>query len=202
MFMEMMPSHILCLLLGFVAAWTFKPSGEADRTSQEQKSPQEFDYHFLFNSLTTIRFLTKEDAKKAGELVLCLSQFLKIKWSLQSCHSLARELELSHAYLRLEEGRLEERLRLEWDVATLKDGVTLPKGQLQTYLATVIDQRIRKSRSGGQLSVQVSQVECETMVSVFCNLGVHDFEWDAPALIHLEEDRLVLRFRAGDAELA
>lgn len=192
-------SHILCLAVGFALAWKLKPTNE--QKSEKKGDEQEPAYHFLFNSLTTIRFLTKEDPKKAGELVLCLSQYLKIIWSVGSRHDLNRELELCHAYLRLEEGRLEERLQLNWDVVSIEFPTTVEIGAVQEFLGRIIDERIRKERGGGHLSLQLSQVDREVLLSIYCDLGIPQPSWEllTGAVVHLESDRLVIRSPRGNA---
>jgi uncharacterized membrane-anchored protein YhcB (DUF1043 family) len=76
--------------------------------------------HFLFNSMNTIASLTRVDAALAEEVVEDLSDLFRASLSDAGARStLAREIELARGYLRIEQHRLGDRLRVSWDLQEL-----------------------------------------------------------------------------------
>jgi signal transduction histidine kinase len=74
--------------------------------------------HFLFNALTTIRYFVRTDADVARRLLLNLSQVLQSALHSEQFISLQDEITFVKAYLSLEQARLNDRLRVHWDLLT------------------------------------------------------------------------------------
>lgn len=73
--------------------------------------------HFLFNSLNSIAALVGSRPEEAEILIEDMSELLRASLDGRSrLVPLADELALVRAYLRIEQARLGERLRVEWDV--------------------------------------------------------------------------------------
>ncbi|MBI3776164.1 MAG: histidine kinase [Gammaproteobacteria bacterium] len=111
--------------------------------------------HFLFNSLNTIASLTRSDPVLAEEAVIDLADLFR--------HSLAdpgqqvaltKEIELSRRYLRIEQLRLGERLRVEWDIAALPEDALLPPLSVQPLLENAVYHGIEPRTDGGTIRVR------------------------------------------------
>ena len=73
--------------------------------------------HFLFNTLTTIAALTRTDPHRAHDLVVDFAEYFRDSLAQHSEFvSLDEELEHVEQYLRFEDARFGERLRVAFDV--------------------------------------------------------------------------------------
>lgn len=77
--------------------------------------------HFLYNTLNTIIYLTRESPKKARDLLLKLSQYLRGKFDFEAYNqnsfvSLEYELGIVESYLSIELVRFNERLKVIYDI--------------------------------------------------------------------------------------
>lgn len=151
---------VVIALLGVLLAGRNRAAPE--RTPREPK----LDFHFLFNCLTTIRFVVSEDTEKARSLILALSEFLKAKLSVASDHPFHLECALARAYLELEGARLEERLRVHWDVCEQTRAVMVPISLFQNYLAQCVGEQIRPHLDGGSLDFQAVMVGESLVVTI------------------------------------
>ena len=73
--------------------------------------------HFLFNSMNTIASLTRTDPALAEQAVQDLADLFRANLSeKRNTITLAEELEVARIYQRIEQLRLGERLRVEWNI--------------------------------------------------------------------------------------
>jgi two-component system sensor histidine kinase AlgZ len=70
--------------------------------------------------------------------------------------ALGQELEMARKYLALEALRLEERLRVEWDVAPALAGMAIPAFSLQTLLENAIKHGLSPKPEGGTIRVSLA----------------------------------------------
>ncbi|MBR9805451.1 sensor histidine kinase, partial [bacterium] len=110
--------------------------------------------HFFFNSMNTIASLISyapDDAEGAVEDLAAL-----FRASLSESRTLvpwAAELDVCRAYLRIEQLRLGERLRVVWDVDAVPDGIEVPSLSIQPLLENGIYHGIENLPDGGELRV-------------------------------------------------
>ncbi len=105
--------------------------------------------HFLFNSMNTVASLTRTDPSRAEALVENLADLFRAALSDPETHSnLGNELELIRHYLDVEEQRLGERLRVEWDMDELPLQAPLPHLMLQPLVENAVYHGIEPSPSG------------------------------------------------------
>lgn len=130
---------ILCLMisLGVMAYLRYELTKSKRREFElrmelrEQNTVYEqLDHHFLFNALNTIRYFLRTDANQAREMLLDLAQVLQAIHRRSKTSTLIDELESGRAYLRLEQARLGERLRVE-------DNITEPIADVQVRSHTL-----------------------------------------------------------------
>ena len=111
--------------------------------------------HFLFNSMNTIASLIATRPELAEEVVQDLADLFRVCLSdVGRTSSLANELELARRYLHIEEQRLGERLRLEWDLQQeLPLDSRLPTLVLQPLLENAIYHGIEPAVEPGVIRI-------------------------------------------------
>ncbi|MSO51788.1 MAG: hypothetical protein EXQ51_05125 [Acidobacteria bacterium] len=110
--------------------------------------------HFLFNALTTIGYLIEAAPNRAVGTLLQLTALLRgVLRSDGEFTTLGRELELVEHYLKIEQERFEERLRIRIDVAAALRGCRIPSLVLQPLVENAIKHGITPSIAGGLVEV-------------------------------------------------
>lgn len=123
--------------------------------------------HFLFNCMNTIASLIGHRPDQAEQAVEDLADLFR--HSLRNNNqtvSLAEELDLCRRYLRIEQLRLGDRLRVDWHTAELPEDARLPALSLQPLLENAVYHgiepladggciRISGRLAGGQLSISI-----------------------------------------------
>jgi two-component system sensor histidine kinase LytS len=131
--------------------------------------------HFLFNTLTTIAALTRIDADRAHDLILDFAEFFRETLTQRSELSTLRdELQYVERYLRFEQARLGDRLRVEYDVEPLAADALLPTLTVQPLVENAIVHGIAPKGSGGTLRVVARVLDGGFEVSVWDDgIGMH-----------------------------
>lgn len=110
--------------------------------------------HFLFNSLNSIVSLIESQPDKAENAVLDLSDLFRANLSdAEAVATWAEELRLCQGYLRIEQYRLGERLRVDWQVEELPADLPIPLLTLQPLLENAILHGLQPSIAGGDIQV-------------------------------------------------
>lgn len=114
--------------------------------------------HFLFNSMNIIATLIPVDPDAAEQAVEDLSRLFRasLKESGEQV-TLAEELALCERYVRIEQLRLGERLRVEWRIELDPETVFLPLLTLQPLLENAIYHGIQPSVTGGRVTLSVGR---------------------------------------------
>ncbi|MGL4598933.1 MAG: sensor histidine kinase [Bacteroidia bacterium] len=145
------------------------------RETELNRLKSQLNPHFMFNAMNSIRALVDENPQRAKEAVTQLANILRNTLQLGKARliPLSQELELVRDYLALESVRLEERLRLEWKIATGSEQLEVPPLMIQTLVENCIKHGIAKIPEGGLLQFE-TQVH-ETHIEIFIrNTGVFD----------------------------
>jgi two-component system, LytTR family, sensor histidine kinase AlgZ len=111
--------------------------------------------HFLFNSMNTIASLTRSNPVAAEQAVEDLADLFRA--SLRDGRQLIplrEELEIARVYERMEQHRLGERLRVDWQLGTLAAGAEIPGLTIQPLLENAIYHGIEPSPQPGVISVR------------------------------------------------
>ncbi len=125
-------------------------------TAQLHALESQLHPHFLFNTLNSIASLIPEDPVAAEEMVESLSELLQATLRRHGVHEipLAEELALADEYLRIQERRFSDRLRVERVIDPGLLDVFVPPLILQPLVENAIRHGIAPRRSGGTLSVR------------------------------------------------
>ena len=112
--------------------------------------------HFLFNTLSTIAALAREEGAPLSEdLVLRLSSFFR--YSLESDEKvvpLGREIQLLRDYMELQETRYGDRITMEVRSDPALEDVPVPKFILQPLVENAILHGLRQCTEGGCIRVR------------------------------------------------
>jgi len=125
--------------------------------------------HFLFNSLNTIASLIPEDpigAERATEDLADL--FRGSMRRADQLISLSEELDLAERYLEMEQRRLGERIRIDWQVSELPRGASVLPFTLQPLLENAVAHGIQPRIDGGEVRVY-GRSENDKIVITICN---------------------------------
>lgn len=103
--------------------------------------------HFLFNSLNSISALTITESKKAQEMILKLSDFLRFSIAEQpdSIRAFSEEMDNVLKYLDIEKVRFGKRLVVKKDIAKKCRDASIPSLILQPIMENVIKHGVSES---------------------------------------------------------
>ncbi len=120
--------------------------------------------HFLFNCLNSISALTTSDPKRAREMCVRLSEFLRNTLGLGERESISwkEEIELARTYLEVERVRFGERLHLEVNVDDNCSECRVPALVLQPLVENAIKHGIATLVEGGVIRLE-SRVKSGTL---------------------------------------
>jgi LytS/YehU family sensor histidine kinase len=113
--------------------------------------------HFLFNTLNAIATLVLDRSNEVAERMLAaLSRFLRytLDQEPQQKVPLKRELEILDLYLRIEQMRFAERLRLDFKVDSEVENALVPSLILQPLVENAIKYAVAKKEQGCTLSLR------------------------------------------------
>jgi signal transduction histidine kinase len=129
------------------------------RDAQLRALRSQLNPHFLFNTLHSIAELVHADPDLAEQLILRLGELLRkaLASSGRQEITLAEELEFIQAYLDIEQMRLGDRLRVEWDVARDVLDARVPSLVLQPLVENAIQHGIASSDRPGELHIHAKR---------------------------------------------
>lgn len=132
---------------------------QAELASRIQALQSRIRPHFLFNSMNIIASLIESDPRLAERVVEDLSELFRS--TLSSANQLVplrQEVELARNYLHIEGLRLENRLRLDWqiDESLLDDSqILIPHLSLQPLLENAVYHGVQPLPDGGTVSIHI-----------------------------------------------
>ena len=112
--------------------------------------------HFLFNSLNTIASLTRIDPVKAELLIEDLAELIRgsLLIDRERMVRFDQEVSLAKLYLNIESHRLEQRLRVRWDIDKVPKDALLPPLSLQPIIENAVYHGIETIREGGEIVIK------------------------------------------------
>ncbi len=111
--------------------------------------------HFLFNSLNTIASLTHDEPDKAERAIEDLAELFRASLNADTQISLQNEIELTNDYINLELLRLDERLKVSWDIEAGLDDIMMPALILQPLVENAIYHGIEPLQEGGEVTISI-----------------------------------------------
>lgn len=128
------------------------------REAELQALKSQVNPHFLFNCLNNLRSLVAEDAEKAREMLLRLSELLRysLEAGLKEKVSLREELQVVQAYLELEKLQFETRLKWRIEANVESRQAMVPPMFVQQLVENAVKHGISQQAEGGRsLSARV-----------------------------------------------
>lgn len=123
--------------------------------------------HFLFNALNAVAALIRQDPARAESAVEYLSDLMRASLkSHQTLVTLEQELELTRAYIWLEQARFGDRLHIEWDIDERLLGESVPILSLQPLVENAVKHGIAPRPEGGVIEITVNAAVKVWMIRV------------------------------------
>ena len=114
--------------------------------------------HFLFNSINAVLSLMRSEPKRAEEALEDLAElFRALMQDNRRLSTLADELALCRQYLNLEQLRLGERLRIDWDIAAMPGDALVPQLLLQPLAENAIYHGIEPGIEPGTVRICIAR---------------------------------------------
>jgi two-component system LytT family sensor kinase len=124
--------------------------------------------HFLFNTLNTIALMVRESPADAERLITRLSELFRHALEGATIHEvpLAEELRFAGAYLEIETARLEDRLRVEWEIDPAALDARVPHLILQPLVENAVRHGISPRSAAGRLRVAARREDGKVRLEV------------------------------------
>lgn len=124
--------------------------------------------HFLFNSLQNISAMTKQDPQTASRMLARLGDLLRAVLQNGSGpeHPLRDEIELTRAYVALEQMRFGELLKVEFDVPAQTQRALVPCFLLQPLVENAILHGLRGTHKAGIITVTAARRDADLLLTV------------------------------------
>ena len=173
--------YLLSIALHYVmlAVESGKQAEILSREAELRALKAQINPHFLFNSLNSISALTTVDAKRAREMCIRLSDFLRISLRLGEKLSIpfGEELSLTSSYLDVEQIRFGTRLRIKNDFDPASSTCEVPPLLVQPLVENAIKHGIASLSEGGEIlmSARVGNDRLRFTIE-------NPFDPDAPAM--------------------
>jgi len=128
--------------------------------------------HFLFNALNTIIAITRQDAGRARDLLLHLSNFFR-KNLKRSSDLATLEEELNHvqSYLVIEKARFDDRLQVEMNVDQRLLPLKIPTFTLQPIIENAIKHGISGMLGQGLIQIHAREEDGRVLIAIEDNAG-------------------------------
>jgi len=138
----------------FYVQYQWAQNLEAKSQARIQALQSRIRPHFLFNSLNTIASLTRSNPELAEEATEDLADLFRGTLADSSYEvRLEEEWELAKRYLHIEELRMGNRLKVQWNVDILPKNALIPQLTIQPLLENAIYHGIEHIRDGGTILI-------------------------------------------------
>jgi LytS/YehU family sensor histidine kinase len=127
--------------------------------------------HFLFNSLQNISVLIRQDPQTASRMLTRLGDLLRavLRQDSRAESTLREEIELTRAYVALEQTRFGDRLHVDFAIATEVQQAMVPCFLLQPLIENAITHGLRGARKTGIINVSAVSQGSEIVLAVTDN---------------------------------
>ncbi len=146
----------------------WKLNVEAEARSRIAELQARIRPHFLFNSMNTIASLARSDPPKTEQVVEDLAEVFRATLAKRDRLTLAEELELARSYLRIEQLRLGDRLRIDWQIDPGVEQLVVPALTLQPLVENAVYHGIESLADGGVITI-AARLEAERVLIEIAN---------------------------------
>jgi two-component system sensor histidine kinase AlgZ len=112
--------------------------------------------HFLFNSINAVLSLMRQDPRRAEQVMEDLAEMFRVLMAdNRQLTPFSQEIELAKQYLNIEQLRLGDRLRVEWDVVDFPGDALIPPLVLQPLLENAVYHGIEPRVEPGVVAISL-----------------------------------------------
>ena len=152
--------------------------------------------HFLFNSLNAVLSLVRSEPRRAERALEDLAElFRALMGDNRDLAPLADEVQLTRAYLELEQLRLGDRLQIAWHIDKMPEDALIPPLILQPLVENAVYHGIEPRREAGEIAIHIYRSRDQVhlrVVNPYAQEGSHH-RGNKLALQNIRE-RLALHF--------
>jgi len=128
--------------------------------------------HFLFNSLNTIISITRNNAMRARELLIHLSNFFRKNLKRgNDLSTLEEELDQVNSYLQIEKARFDDRLVIQMDIDPALLKLKIPTFTLQPLIENAIKHGISNMLGQGIAKISAYRNDGHALIEIEDNAG-------------------------------
>ncbi|MFQ6021740.1 MAG: sensor histidine kinase [Acidiferrobacterales bacterium] len=144
------------LLRFFVAKHQLKQRTLSEERTRMQAMLSRIRPHFVFSSMNIIASLTRSDPVRAESAIEDMADLFRMMLSQEeTLVPLKHEIEVAEKYLAMEGLRLDNRLRVDWDIGKFPRKAVMPVLTLQPLLENAIRHGIEPIPAGGIITVRL-----------------------------------------------
>lgn len=154
--------------------------------------------HFLFNSINAVLSIVRSDPRRAETALEDMADLFRVLMAEnRELVPLAQEIALCRQYLALEKLRLEERLKIEWQIDNIPPDALIPPLILQPLLENAVYHGVEPQPEGGTVTIRMEASNKEVHISLRNPYGAEGqhHAGNGMALNNIRE-RLALHFDA------
>jgi two-component system sensor histidine kinase AlgZ len=122
--------------------------------------------HFLFNSMNTIASLITIDPPAAEKAVVNLSALFRANLQDIDSNTLKQEISLCQQYIAIEQMRLADRLKMNWEFEEPLPVISLPPLLLQPLLENAIFHGIQRLSEGGEIVMSIKTEDNHVVITI------------------------------------
>ena len=124
--------------------------------------------HFLFNSINAVLGIVRNDPKRAESALEDMADLFRMAMAdNRELVTLKREVELSRQYLALEQLRLGDRLKINWQIQDMPQDALVPPLMLQPLLENAVYHGIEPMHDGGEITIKLYRSGKEMHLDVY-----------------------------------
>ena len=167
---------IFAIVLVALVMYLFILSAQAERAVRQEKELADMRVkillsqirpHFIFNTLTSIYVLCRDDPPRAAEVVRDFTEYLQSNFSAVAAAdpvSFSDELRHTKAYLAVEAVRYGERLKVEYDIG--HTAFRLPPLTLQPLVENAVKYGVGRGRGPGHIVIRTRSEADAAVITV------------------------------------
>lgn len=134
--------------------------------------------HFLYNTISTIIYFCYTDGRKAAELLINFSKYLRMTFDVnnkQMIIPLKHELEMVDAYVQIERARFGDKINIEYNIQQELMGEKIPSLCIQPLVENAIKHGLLEKDNGGTVYVSVRKIKDMMYIEIKDNgVGMSD----------------------------
>ena len=124
--------------------------------------------HFFFNSINAVLGIVRSNPKQAESALEDMADLFRMAMAdNREMVTLKHEVELSRQYLALEQLRLGDRLKVNWQLQDMPQDALIPPLMLQPLLENAVYHGIEAMHDGGEISIKIYRNGKEMHLDVY-----------------------------------